>query len=327
MTMNDTWGFKSYDHNWKSTETLLRNLIDIASKGGNYLLNVGPTSEGLIPAASVERLKQVGEWMQTNGEAIYGTTASPFKKLPWGRCTQKPGKLYLHVFDWPKARISSSIAFGNPKPQEVVVEPPKGLFVPGLENTVTKAYLLADENRTPLDVATDTDGVTIKLPPTAPDKIASVVVLEIGGKPDVAPYTVMQAADGSVSLGAEDAVIHGRTARCQSSNGHDNIGYWSDKNDWVSWYVRVKTPGKFNLEIVLSCIPDDAGSKYTVTVADRTLPGTVESTGDWDKFVTSTLGTVTVAESGRYLVTVRPTTMPKKAVMNLQSVTLKPVKP
>ena len=84
MTMNDTWGFKSYDNNWKSTETLIRNLVDIASKGGNYLLNVGPTSEGLIPQPSVERLRGVGAWMKVNGEAIYGTTASPFSHLAVG---------------------------------------------------------------------------------------------------------------------------------------------------------------------------------------------------------------------------------------------------
>jgi alpha-L-fucosidase len=73
MTMNDTWGFKKNDHNWKSATVLVHNLIDVASKGGNYLLNVGPTAEGLIPEASVERLEETGSWLRTNGEAIYKT--------------------------------------------------------------------------------------------------------------------------------------------------------------------------------------------------------------------------------------------------------------
>ena len=101
--------------------------MDIASKGGNYLLNVGPTSEGLIPAPSVERLKEIGQWMKVNGVAIYGTTANPFKRLPWGRCTKKitpdGATLYLHVFNWP--------ADGQ-------------LLVPGLKYPAERAYLLAD---------------------------------------------------------------------------------------------------------------------------------------------------------------------------------------
>jgi alpha-L-fucosidase len=71
MTMNDTWGFKTKDTNWKSAEILIKNLADIVSKGGNFLLNVGPTSEGLIPEASIERLKEMGEWLKINGDAIY----------------------------------------------------------------------------------------------------------------------------------------------------------------------------------------------------------------------------------------------------------------
>ena len=163
-TLNDTWGYKSFDHNWKTPETLIRYLIDITSKGGNYLLNVGPTSEGLIPQPSVERLAAMGGWLAANGDAIYGTKGGPFKPFPWGRCTQKPGKLYLHVFDWPKGE----------------------LFVPGLKNRVTKAYLLVDKAQNGLAVTAAADGVRIKLPAEAPDKIASVVVLEIEGKPEVA---------------------------------------------------------------------------------------------------------------------------------------------
>lgn len=73
MTMNDTWGFKTNDHNWKSAETLIHNLVDIAAKGGNYLLNIGPKSDGTIPAESVERLGEMGKWLAVNGESIYGT--------------------------------------------------------------------------------------------------------------------------------------------------------------------------------------------------------------------------------------------------------------
>jgi alpha-L-fucosidase len=89
MTMNDTWGYREDDHNWKSAETLIRNLVDSASKGGNFLLNVGPTAAGEIPPASIERLAAIGRWMQVNGESIYGTTASPLDAQNWGRCTAK----------------------------------------------------------------------------------------------------------------------------------------------------------------------------------------------------------------------------------------------
>jgi len=165
MTMNDTWGYKSYDDNWKSREDLLHKLVDIASKGGNFLLNVGPTAEGLIPAPSVERLAAIGEWMKLNSESIYGTTASPLGEVPWGRCTAKPGKLYLHVFDWPT----------NGQ-----------LEVTGVKNKVKKAYLLADKKQTKLHVmCVMRDGcekIVITVPSSAADPINTVIVLEIENK-------------------------------------------------------------------------------------------------------------------------------------------------
>lgn len=156
MTMNDTWGYKSFDDNWKSAEELIRMLADIASKGGNFLLNVGPTPEGLIPDASVERLQAMAQWMAVNGESIHGVTASVIGRPDWGRCTVKGNKLYLHVFTWPQDGT---------------------LKVPLARGTVEKAYLLADKKRTSLPVAAGDETVAVSLAPQAPDAIDSVVVL------------------------------------------------------------------------------------------------------------------------------------------------------
>lgn len=102
MTMNGTWGFSEHDTNWKSTETLLRNLIDIVSKGGNYLLNIGPMGDGTVPEASAIRMREMGAWLEKNGESIHGTTASPFEATPFdGRVTRKGDHLYLHLFAPP----------------------------------------------------------------------------------------------------------------------------------------------------------------------------------------------------------------------------------
>jgi len=157
MTMNDTWGFKSYDDDWKDTRTLVRTLIDVASKGGNFLLNVGPTADGLIPAPIVSRLSEMGEWMRRNGEAIYGTTASPYGMPAWGRYTAKPGKVYALVFDWPK----------NGK-----------LTLAGMKQKPLTARVLGDAK--PLTIETDS-GLAVRLPTVPPSAIASVVVLEVGG--------------------------------------------------------------------------------------------------------------------------------------------------
>lgn len=156
LTMNNTWGFKATDHNWKSTEVLLHNLIDIVSKGGNLLLNVGPTAEGLIPSPSVERLKEMGDWVKVNGESIYGAGLSPFKKPDWGRFTSKQGVLYAHIFDWPED--GKLLLEGNIK--------------------VKKANLLSGSGKK-LKMDTVEEGTIIYLPKKAPDATATVVKLAL----------------------------------------------------------------------------------------------------------------------------------------------------
>ena len=176
MTINGTWGFSKNDHNWKSTETIIRNLTDIASKGGNYLLNVGPDSHGVIPEESVKRLAEVGDWMKVNGEAIYGTTATPFGpeacafsptekdkkgqpifKTEWKwRATQKPGHIYLIIYAWPS----------------------DGKFtVPAYLKKIIEARLLADPSAK-LTLDQNDQGITISgLPAKAPSSFASVIDL------------------------------------------------------------------------------------------------------------------------------------------------------
>ena len=164
MTMNGNWGYNAWDDRWKSTKDLLQKLIDIVSKGGNFLLNVGPNAYGVIPEVCQQNLREMGDWLKINGEAIYGTTSSPFPYLSWGRATQKGQTLYLHVFDWPK----------NGK-----------LSIP-LTNKITKAWLPADP-KTILKVIQGKEYVVVQMPTYAPDIIVSVVAVQFEGAPSVLP--------------------------------------------------------------------------------------------------------------------------------------------
>ncbi len=176
MTMNEHWGYGALDRKWKSAATLIRQLIDSVSKGGNYLLNVGPMADGTIQPECVERLKQMGAWMKVNGEAIYGTKPTIFGaeggsvepgkgkdgkpkfvvKWDW-RCTTKPGKIYIHLFKWPSGSFELA----------------------GVKGKVTGATLLADPGHSALKVTQTGSQVSVALPAKAPDPIASVLRLDV----------------------------------------------------------------------------------------------------------------------------------------------------
>ena len=156
-TINDTWGYKKDDHHWQSPEDICFKLVDIVSKGGNYLLNVGPDGDGFIPQPSQDILRKVGAWLKVNGEAIYGAGRTPFGNVQkaW-RCTTQPGKLYFHFFQWPGETFE----------------------LPEMKGSIRKAYLLAD--RKMLDIGQAGGKPVLKLPASAPDSLAAVVCLELG---------------------------------------------------------------------------------------------------------------------------------------------------
>lgn len=179
MTLNRHWGYNAHDHDWKSPKQVAFNLADIVSKGGNYLLNVGPTAGGVLPKEAVSTLREVGQWLKVNGDAIYDAGPTPFGEelghysdtekdkngkplfiagTDW-RCTTKPGRLYVHINQWPSGPLT----------------------LLSIKNRVTRAYLLADAGRKPLAVKQADSGVTITLPEKAPDSLLPVVCLEVEG--------------------------------------------------------------------------------------------------------------------------------------------------
>jgi alpha-L-fucosidase len=304
MTLNDTWGYKSYDNDWKSTASLIRNLVDIASKGGNYLLNVGPTSEGLIPAPSVERLKQIGQWMRINSVAIYDTTASPFKRLPWGRCTKKltadGAILYLHVFDWP--------ADGK-------------LLVPGLKNAAQRAYILADRGQQPLAMQSSAEGLTVSLPAASPDPVCSTVVLRVKGPLEITRAGLAQDHDGSVALPAEEARLHGSEIKFEAGDQRDCLGFWTNPADWADWSFQVTRPGKFDVTAEVAALE---GASLKVSAGDSTSTSAAAATGDYGKFKVVRLGALEIASPGKVTLAVRAIADGWHP-LNLKAIRLKPV--
>jgi alpha-L-fucosidase len=157
-TLNDSWGFNINDTNYKSARQLVRYLVRAAGNNANFLLNVGPMPNGKIQPEFVARLREMGQWLEKSGEAIYGTRGGPVAPQPWGVTTQKGGKVYVHVLDWP--------------------EP--ALLLPRLPGPIKAAHFLKDGSRA--EYVENDYGVVLKIPPSARDDYDTIAVLELGEK-------------------------------------------------------------------------------------------------------------------------------------------------
>ena len=301
QTHNHTWGYSKFDEEWKSPAEIVRRLVDIVSKGGNYLLNIGPDGLGRVPQPSIDTLTRVGEWMNVNSDSIYGTTPSPFAELPWGACTVKGETLYLHVFEWP--------ADGQ-------------LALEGLRNEVRSVRLLADPDGS-LEFSREGNTVLIDGPLQAPDPLDSVLVIEISGTPEVDPITVPQNDDGSFRLDYLTAITRGRVVKRFNRKGGFHISKWQAPEDRIVWHLDVSKPGAFAVEITYAALEDRAGGPYEIGAGDSQVTAAVEPTGDWYEYETFPLGTIDLA-GGPQTVEIHPRSERPEDLMYFKAIELKP---
>ena len=236
-TTNDSWAYAWYDQYWKSPKEILHRLIACVGRGGTYMLNIGPTGEGVVPERACETLRGAGEWIQRYPQVVYGTEASPWKHvMPWGDITRKDNRLYLCVFDWP--------ASGK-------------LYLPGLQTEIESANLLIGDDSKAIQHTKSNGWVVFDLPPRAPEKLVSVIeVLTTEAPKADTTFGV------DPNLGTEIHAEFATASDVQKTQKRwmEKFGEWKGTirmHDWkekskATWEVEVHTPGNHNIDLTYS---------------------------------------------------------------------------
>jgi len=305
QTLNETWGYSDFDHEWKRPEEVIRRLVEIVSRGGNYLLNIGPDGEGVVPEPSVGILQTVGRWVFANGESIYGTTASPFHELPWGHCTVKGTTLYLHVFDWPADRR---------------------IRLCGLHTAARSATLLTDSAKR-LPIRQQDGCLEITVPDEPSDPVNTVIAVNLKGTPHVDPPIVSQASDGTIALDYIRAITSGRTVKRFNRKGKFHISKWTTPEDTIIWHVDVVTPGRFDVKITYAANAQWSGQPYVLQIGQTKLEAEVQPTGKSYEYKTISLGTLRISQPGRHKLLMRPAKKLNNDLMYFRALELVPAEP
>lgn len=308
MTTNESWGYYARDQQWKPASLLIRQLCEVASQGGNYLLNVGPMADGTIPPPSLDALSGIGGWMRRHGMAIHSSSAGPFPhRLPWGFATCRDLTVYLLVERWPQ----------------------DGWLDVPLLDLPESAKVLGPEPL-PLPVVSGPGKFRIELAVPQPDEAVSVIVLRFSVRPRLGdlpplprPPVIPQPADGAVALAAADAEVVGE--HIGLTTGPDaQIWCWSSLDSHPLWRVRLHKAGTYRVELDYAVPRHREGTLAEITFGETRLPFTTSGTGGWGEFVRAEAGFVELKPCDELPVRVLPISMPAGAVMNLKGVYLTP---
>ena len=298
-THNDTWAYAWYDHNWKSPTEIAQRLVSVVSRGGTYMLNVGPDGTGRIPAQSARILREVGKWVHAHENAIEGTDSTPFGSLAWGECTARGNTLFLHVFDWPIDGL---------------------LVVPGLKTKIKSARL---EGGSKLPISTTAETIEITLPAKRPDDLIPVVTVELAGAPEASrEHFVLNGCRNELKTGeAELSACDRKKVDWMEKFGDwkhaECLDGWRGAASSATWNFRTVKSGSFYLDVEYSCPAEDDYSEWRVRCGNTDVTFPLIDTGERTKraafggalprFRTYRVGIIDLAKPGVQKLSINPT--------------------
>lgn len=302
QTLNETWGFSRFDTLWKSPTEVIHRLAEVVSKGGNYLLNIGPKGDGSIPQASVEVLKEVGKWMDKNSESIFETTSSPLAFHDWGFCTAKGSVLYLHILNWPKNNM---------------------VEINGLKTRIIDAKILGGNKI--LEQVQINELSKILLTGIQPNPHNTVIKLQLDGIPEVAPAIISVKQGDKILLDNMAVGTSGNTKKRFNRRGELFVSKWNSPKDKASWLIGMLKPEKYQMKITYSAPKNSVGKGFIVKAGENTIKAKVEKTGiDFD-YKTFDLGEINLGKNNKLKIVLYPAEEMESDLMYFKSLELIPI--
>ena len=312
-THNDTWAYSRHDHHWKSPYEIISRLVRVASLGGTYMLNVGPSGKGIIPTESATILRLAGKWLKTHAKAIYGCQRSPVPLQAWGVVTMQPQTMYLHVLEWPK----------NGK-----------LIIPGVKLKSPEATVFTTGEK--LQLSQEKGMLTVKIPQVAPVSPVTVICLKFSGNLSVTGTGNILHPGLANSFEAPFAEI----TDCKKGKRRwmEKFGDWHhtdvieniSNGSLITWQFNALGSELCNVVLEYDCLPAADGSELEFSLGDASWFFPVQATGNGHSNRTrlrrETLGAVQIPKAGAYSLAIKGTDIKGTNEFIIKRVILEPVK-